>query len=66
MFKKVMMNEETFNEWFEALIQYAALLDSIETIDVYNKDSYREYYDDGDSPEEVFAQEIESKFSRIH
>lgn len=69
VFKKVMMAEEwkmTFDEWFMSLVEYSMLLNSEDLIDMYNKDSYREYYEDGDSPEEVFAQEADAKFSRIH
>jgi hypothetical protein len=48
----------TFEEWFKQLLEYAAQMGAEGAVDIYNPESYREYYDDGDSPEDAYHDDI--------
>jgi hypothetical protein len=50
----------SFVIWFEELILIAKGDSSGYIVDVDDPESYREYYDDGDTPEQAFVTELNS------
>lgn len=48
----------TFEEWWDAFLAYAKKQSGSWVINQQQRDSYREYYSDGDSPEDAFFQEM--------
>jgi len=54
----------SFAEWWQVLLKFAAHLDAEDAIDIYNPEQYQEYWEDGDSPEDCFFTEIETRIGR--
>lgn len=52
-------NRPTFSEWFNELKILAHTRDEVWILVLNNPESYRDYYDDGDSPNAVLKMEIE-------
>lgn len=53
-----MNTRQAFESWFAALYEIAFSRGCPEIINMDDPDSYRDYYDDGDSPEECFLNEL--------
>jgi len=51
----------TFEDWFKLLVTYAKGHSDAKIIDESNPDTYLEYFDDGDSPEDCFDAEFEAQ-----
>jgi hypothetical protein len=56
----------SFAEWWDALLKFAVHLGADDAIDIHNPESYLEYWEDGDSPEDCFFTEIETKIGRLN
>ena len=50
----------TFEHWFAALIEYAKSEDQPDLVNEEDPDSYLEYFEDGDSPEEAYFSELDA------
>lgn len=50
----------TFEQWFNALVQHARDDDNEGLINVEDPDSYHEYYEDGDTPEQAYYTELDA------
>ena len=51
----------TFEVWFKELLKVAEERDAVDLIDQSDPQTYLEYFDDGDSPEDAFDSEWESQ-----
>lgn len=51
----------TFEVWFKELLKVAEERDAVNLIDQSDPQTYLEYFDDGDSPEDAFDSEWESQ-----
>ena len=51
----------TFDKWFKELLAIAKERDALDLIDRSDPTTYMDYFDDGDSPEDAFDTEWESR-----
>ena len=51
----------TFEVWFKELLKVAEERDAVDLIDQSDPQTYLEYFDEGDSPEDAFDSEWESQ-----
>ena len=47
-----------FEQWWQALQAHARTIGQADLININDQESYREYFEDGDSPQEVVAMEL--------